>query len=57
LRRDQIYLVEKDKYGASELYSLLDYVKVRNDASYSKDYLMGKYGAVPYLGNFETLFD
>ncbi|MCF7919220.1 MAG: ATP-binding protein [Candidatus Cloacimonetes bacterium] len=56
-RRDQIYLVEKDKYGASELYSLLDYAKVRNDASYSKDYLMGKYGAVPYLGNFEALFN
>ncbi len=56
LRRDQIYLVDKDKYGASVIYSLLDYKKVRNDASYSKDYLMGKYGAVPYLGNFETLF-
>jgi len=56
LRRDQIYLVEKDKYGASMLYSLLDYKSVRNDASYNKDYLMGKYGAVPYLGNFETLF-
>ena len=54
LRRDQIYFVEKDKYGESELYSLLDYKKVRNDASYDKDYLLGKYGAVPYLGNFET---
>jgi AAA15 family ATPase/GTPase len=56
LRRDQIYLVEKDKYGASELYSLLDYKKVRSDATYNKDYLMGKYGGVPYLGNFESLF-
>ena len=54
LRRDQIYFIEKDKYGESELYSLLDYKKVRNDASYDKDYLLGKYGAVPYLGNFET---
>jgi len=54
LRRDQIYFVEKDKYGESELYSLLDYKKVRNDASYDKDYLLGKYGAVPYIGNFET---
>ncbi len=57
LRRDQIYLVEKDRYGKSELYSLLDYKKVRNDATYNKDYLMGKYGAVPFLGNFESLFD
>lgn len=54
LRRDQIYFVEKNKYGESELYSLLDYKNVRNDASYDKDYLLGKYGAVPYLGNFET---
>jgi len=54
LRRDQIYFVEKDKYGESELYSLLDYKKVRNDASYDKDYLLSKYGAVPCLGDFET---
>lgn len=56
LRRDQIYLIEKDRYGASELYSLIDFKSVRNDSSYNKDYLMGKYGAVPYLGNFELLF-
>ena len=54
LRRDQIYFVEKDKYGESELYSLLDYKKVRSDASYDKDYLLGKYGGVPYLGNFKS---
>jgi AAA15 family ATPase/GTPase len=54
LRRDQIYFTEKDKYGESELYSLLDYKKVRNDASYDKDYLLGKYGAIPCLGDFET---
>jgi len=56
LRRDQIYLTKKDKYGASELYSLLDYKSVRNDATFNKDYLMGKYDAVPYLGNFESIF-
>ncbi|WP_457552025.1 AAA family ATPase [Desulfobacula sp.] len=55
LRRDQIYFIEKNKYGESDLYSLLDYKKIRNDASYDKDYLLGKYGAVPYLGNFETI--
>ncbi len=55
-RRDQIYFVEKDKYGASDLYSLADFGE-RNDASYDKNYLMGKYGAVPYLGNLEALFE
>ncbi|MBF0230039.1 MAG: ATP-binding protein [Desulfamplus sp.] len=54
LRRDQIYFIEKDKYGESELYSLADYKKVRSDASYDKDYLMGKYGAVPCVGDFEA---
>jgi len=57
LRRDQIYLTEKNKYGESELYSLLDYKKVRNDASYDKDYLLGKYGGVPFIKNFEDLLD
>jgi hypothetical protein len=56
LRRDQIWFTEKDKYGNSDLYSLVEYKidqasSVRNDASYSKNYLLGKYGAVPYFGN------
>lgn len=56
LRRDQIWFTEKNKYGSSDLYSLVEYKidqasSVRNDASYSKNYLLGKYGAVPYFGN------
>ncbi len=51
-RRDQIWFTEKDRYGSSDLYSLVAY-NVRNDASYEKDYLLGKYGSVPYLGTFE----
>ncbi len=50
-RRDQIWFCEKDQYGATDLYSLVEYDEpVRNDASFSKNYLQGKYGAVPYLG-------
>ncbi len=48
-RRDQIWFVEKDEEGASHLYSLAE-LKVRNDASYGSDYLQGKYGAIPILG-------
>lgn len=52
-RRDQLWFTEKDKYGSSDLYSLSDFeVKVRNDASFEKDYLLGKYGAIPFLGEF-----
>ena len=55
LRRDQIEFVEKDKYGASHLYSLAEFKGVRNDASFEKDYFQGKYGAIPFLGNFGKL--
>ena len=55
LRRDQIDFVEKDKYGASHLYTLVEIKGVRNNASYEKDYIQGKYGAVPFLGDFTNL--
>lgn len=47
-RRDQIWFVEKDKFGYSELVALSDY-KVRSDASFEKDYLAGVYGGIPFL--------
>lgn len=55
LRRDQIDFVEKDKYGASHLYTLVEIKGVRNDASFEKDYIQGKYGAIPFLGDFTSL--
>lgn len=56
LRRDQIWFTEKNEFGESDLYSLVEYKinqanSVRNDATFNKDYLMGKYGAIPYFGN------
>ena len=57
LRRDQIYFTEKNKRSETVLYSLADFKGVRNDASYEKDYIKGKYGAIPFLGNFEKLFE
>ena len=56
LRRDQIDFVEKDKYGESHLYSLVQFKGIRNSASFEKDYIKGKYGAIPFLGNFNQLF-
>lgn len=55
LRRDQIEFVEKDKYGASHLYSLVQFKGIRNNASFEKDYIQGKYGAIPFLGDFNKL--
>lgn len=58
LRRDQIWFAEKSVEGSSDLYSLVEYKinqanSVRNDASFSKDYLLGRYGAIPYFGNID----
>ncbi len=60
LRRDQIWFLEKDRFGSSELFSLAEFKdhkdgkKVRNDASYEKSYLKGIYGAVPRIRDFEV---
>ena len=59
-RRDQIWFVEKDADLASHLYSLAKYKadddkKVRKDASYNKDYLLGKYGSVPIFRTYDIL--
>ncbi len=56
LRRDQICFVEKNRFGASSLKTLAEFKGVRNDASFEKDYLEGKYGAVPFLGDFGAIF-
>lgn len=55
-RRDQIWFTQKDRYGVTELYSLAEY-KVRNDASFEKDYLSGKYGAIPIISDLGRLFN
>lgn len=54
LRRDEIWMVNKNKDGVSELYSLVDFKdedgnKVRRDEALAKNYLTGNYGAIPAL--------
>lgn len=50
LRRDQIYFVDKERNtGASELYSLADF-SPRKDENIYKSYILGKYGAIPHVG-------
>ncbi len=48
LRRDQIFLTKKDKFGSTQLNSLYE-VKARKDASFEKDYMLGKYEAIPKI--------
>lgn len=57
-RRDQIWFTEKDRFGSTDLYSLVEYKKtkgVRNDASFEADYIAGKYGAIPFIGDISFL--
>ena len=66
-RRDEIWFTEKNRDGVSEIYALSDYIledeenknktgkKVRNDATYNKDYLTGRYGAIPVLEEFDII--
>ena len=57
-RRDQIWFTEKDQCDSTDLYSLVEFKydngkKVRNDSSIEKDYINGRYGAIPYIGGIK----
>lgn len=61
-RRDQIWFTEKDEKEQTDLYSLVEFrdpdgVKVRNDRNYEKDYIQGRYGAIPFIGDFSNLMN
>jgi AAA15 family ATPase/GTPase len=53
-RRDQIWFTEKDEREQTDLYALYDFnlpdgTKVRNDANLEKNYIRGRYGAIPFI--------
>lgn len=55
-RRDQIWFTEKDaEFGNTNLFSLLEFNQ-RKDANIEKGYLAGRYGAVPFIKNIESVF-
>ena len=54
LRRDEIWFTEKDKAESTDLYSLAEFKqpdgsKIRKDASLEKNYINGRYGAIPFI--------
>ena len=60
LRRDEVWMTEKGNDGVSTLYSLADFVddngtKIRKDENYEKNYLLGKYGAIPQMQSIGIL--
>jgi AAA15 family ATPase/GTPase len=57
-RRDEIWFAEKNRQGASMLYSLYDIRNEKNKhidatAEFSAQYLEGRYGADPYLAKMK----
>ncbi len=54
LRRDEIWFIEKDSAGASQMCSLMEY-DIRPDLKVARGYLNGRFGAVPYTGSIADL--
>lgn len=50
-RRDQIWFVEKDRKLQSRFYPLTDF-SPRKDENFGRGYLQGRYGAVPFVGEW-----
>lgn len=56
LRRDQIWFTEKDQQERTDVYSLRDIVlpdgtKPRGDGNLERNYIKGRYGAIPYINS------
>lgn len=56
LRRDQIWFTEKDATEQTDLYSMMDILlpdgsKPRSDSNFERNYIAGRYGAIPYILN------
>ncbi len=54
LRRDEVWFVEKNQWGESRLYSLEEYTP-RHDKEIRKAYLLGRFGAIPFIGDVAAL--
>lgn len=56
LRRDQIWFTEKNHQGATDLYSLVEFADINNNNNtFEKDYIQGRYGAIPFIGDLSTI--
>lgn len=54
LRRDQIWFTEKDEQERTDLYNIMQIVlpdgkKPRGDGNIERNYIRGRYGAIPYI--------
>jgi AAA15 family ATPase/GTPase len=49
LRRDEMWVTERDRDGSSTLFSFSEYKDVRNDKNIRKSYLQGRLGGIPRI--------
>lgn len=49
LNKEEVAICEKDRFGRTNVFSLMD-VKVRRDENLYRKYLSGSYGGVPQIG-------
>ena len=57
LRRDQIWFTEKDEQERTDLYNMMQIVlpdgtKPRGDGNIERNYIRGRYGAIPYIRSY-----
>lgn len=55
LRKDEIWLIDRNEQGYSKLYPLDTFEEIRSDSRLSKQYLEGRYGAIPILSPNQAL--
>jgi AAA15 family ATPase/GTPase len=55
IRPDQVYLVEKDRFSSSQLYSIIEY-KNNDKKPMQEQYLNGRYGGIPFIDDFSKIF-
>ncbi|QMU68140.1 ATP/GTP-binding protein [Streptacidiphilus sp. P02-A3a] len=53
LKRDQVWFVEKNQYGESEIFALAEF-KPRRNENRERRYLGGSYGGVPFIDSSFT---
>lgn len=55
LNKEQFWFTEKDKFGAAKIFSLAEF-DVRNDIEFSKKYLEGRFGALPFIDFTDQIY-
>jgi AAA15 family ATPase/GTPase len=56
IRRDQVWIAEKNNKGQTEIFSLQDFDGLREDSPFEKWYLAGKFGGLPKIKSIDSLF-